>query len=241
MHIAVRTACVLPLVLVQVSLPALAQNDSAPIVVPAQPLPPEKPPPEKQTPAEKAAQKLPLPPDTLEPEPELPRPPVPPPAPEAGSNNAPEDYPLSMQVLQVHMSYGLGWNPLTVTRGGIETPNLVEAVAGSARAASLIRAGQSEAATGTALAISGLVVIVGTLLVAIPIISSNNNNGPYTDQSGVVAGVLVGTLVGALLSSAGTAVQWGGYHQIVEGVNAYNADLLDGRLVAPAVTAVPPR
>jgi hypothetical protein len=143
-----------------------------------------------------------------------------------------------MQVLQVHLSYGL--NPLTVTRAGIETPNLAEAVAGSARADALIRSGQSQAATGTILSISGLVVMLGTTLVAIPIVSSNNQY-PYSNNDAAWAGFLIGVLVGGILSAAGSAVQWSGYHQIVEGVNAYNADLLDGRLVSPSVTAVPSR
>jgi hypothetical protein len=231
MHVAARTAVALPLALLQFALPALAQTDSAPIVVPAQ----------KLSPAQEA---LPLPPDTLDPEPEAPHPAAAPaPTPRAVAPAPPEapppaeDYPLSMQILQPHLASG--WNPLTISRGGIETPNILEAVSGSPRAESLVRAGESQAATGAILVISGLVVSLTTLLIGIPVISANQS--PYNDQSGAWAGVLVGALVGGILTGVGSAIQSGGQHAVLEGVNAYNADLLDGRLVAPAALAVPAR
>jgi len=238
MHSAVRAALVVPLALAQLVPSAFAQNapSPAPSITPAQTPPPQE--------------ALPLPPDTLEPEPEHPhlaappaqpappaqtaRPATPPPPPEAPP---PQDYPLSMQILQAHLSYG--WNPLSVTRAGIETPNLLEATAGSPRAQSLVHSGQNQAETGTILSISGIAVTVVTLLIGIPVLSSNQS--PYNDNSGAWAGILVGTLVGAVLAGVGSAVQSAGYHTVLEGVNAYNADLLDGRLVPPSATAVPPR
>jgi hypothetical protein len=153
--------------------------------------------------------------------------------PAAAPGYQPQGSPLSAQILQFTVS------PFEVSRAGIEVPDLLPAVAGSPRAEAMIREGKSQVTKGWVLTISGLVFALGTLIPA-AVIAGNNPH--LTDsQAAWVGGLLIGGIVGIVVEAVGTGMVTGGQHTISQGINAYNADLLDGRLVAPAVTAVPPR
>jgi len=145
----------------------------------------------------------------------------------------PQGYPLSAQILQINLA------PFEITRAGLAIPELVPAVAGSPRAETLIRQGEGQVQNGTVYGIAGLVLVVGSLIVGLVIVDSNEHLSDT--QAGVVAGAIVGTLVGIVLGVIGGGLVTRGTRNIAQGVNAYNQDLLDGRLVAPAATAVPAR
>jgi hypothetical protein len=147
-------------------------------------------------------------------------------------------YPLSAQILQINLA------PFQVTRGGFEVPDLLLAVAGSPRAQELIQTGQSQASTGTILGVTSIVAFLGSLIISVAIAASA---GPHpTDSQATAVGVTlgVGLVVGLVAGIAGGVLQASGLHNIAQGINSYNADLLDGRLqppVPPAAMAVPPR
>jgi hypothetical protein len=237
MHIAARSVLLLPLTLILLALPARAQTGA-----PARDLPPDviSPEPSSQK-TEPAAPSL--PPETLPPEPAAepaaPAPPTPesPTAPPDYQLRPPE-YPLSAQILQVHLSYG--WNLIQVSRGGVEEPDILRAVGGSDRATRLVDSGQREVTTGRITAFAGTVVIIGSLIGAIAVAANNPN--PTTQQAdNIGAGFATGVLAGAVLEIVGDIILTGGYHDIAEGINAYNTDLLDDRLGAPGGPAVPQR
>jgi hypothetical protein len=212
MHIAARSGLLLPLLLLQLALPARAQTGAATPSIPPDTLPPE-PTAEK---AEPAAQ----PPEPASPPPEY--------------NLAPPALPLSSQILQINAS------PWQVSRGGIEVPDLVLAVAGSPRAENMIRKGQEDVSTGSFLSTTGLVIWIGSLIAGLA--ASANTPHPTDAQSSAIGGgTLAGVLAGVVVELVGDGIRGAGLRRITEGVNAYNADLLDDRLVSPAAVAVPPR
>jgi hypothetical protein len=181
------------------------------------------------------AQSAPTPPAQGEPLPPEPVAATTPPAAAPDYQLRPQAYPLSAQILQINLA------PLEFTRAGVGVaiPDLLPAVAGSPRAEALVREGLDQLHAGGAWFISGLVLSLGTLVPAVVVLASNNHLSD--DQTALVTGLLIGSLVGLVLQVVGGGIASRGTHNLTQGVNAYNQDLLDGRLVPPAVTATPPR
>jgi hypothetical protein len=230
MHIAARSGLLSCVALLQLALPARAETGA-----PAPGLPADSVAPQPTT-AQPPPETLPPEPSNGRSEPATRRPAQPPTAP--ASNPTSPERPFSAHLLQVHLTNG--WSPIQITRDGAESPDLVAEVTGSDQAANLVRSGQSQVSTGTVLMICGLVVEVGTLIIAIPLV--NNNPNPSSQQAAQLAGGLAaGVIVGAVVEIAGAFIRMNGYHDIVEAVNTYNADLVDGHLVAPPTVAVPAR
>jgi len=158
----------------------------------------------------------------------------------------PARLPLSMRLIEIRGPSA--WGTFTFDRGGVTVVNsryvtgLDLAVAGSDRAVALAREAHGDLVTGAAFTWSGLgVIVLSALAEGVAVSALAPSSGSSSD--GVLEGTLiagsVGVLVGAILIVVGAPYTLSGNQKALDAANAYNGDLVDGRLRAPTSFALP--
>jgi len=166
-------------------------------------------------------------------------PPVSPPAAPAPPEPLRLAVPMSQRLILVRgPSFG---GSFKFDRGGITLVDsqyaggLDLALAGSDRAVFLARQAHGDLVTGSVLTWTGVGLILVSLVggIALAAAYAPADNGPTSPAyNAAVAGSFGGLLVGVVLDLAGIPFRVSGTQEELDAVNAYNSDLVDGRLRA---------
>ncbi len=141
----------------------------------------------------------------------------------------------------------LGAGSLELDRAGVEVLDSRHAtgldllVAGSDRAVALAREAHHNLLTGDVLTWTGLGIVVASGISALAFFPTTgaNNGTPSSTTTAWTITFASGLAVGLVLDIIAIPFMYAGLHQECDAVNAYNSDLVDGRLQAPVPSAVP--
>ncbi|MHB8417239.1 MAG: hypothetical protein ACYDCL_04125 [Myxococcales bacterium] len=159
----------------------------------------------------------------------------------------PAPLPLSMRLIEIRGPSA--WGGFKFDRQGVTlvdslyAKGLDLAVEGSPRAVALAKQAHDDLVTGAVLTGTGAGALVAAVVVELGAVLATPSNATAlsTGQTAALVSAAVCLLAGAVLIAVGVPFSRSGMQDELDAVNAYNADLVDGRLLAPAGGALPLR